>query len=101
MLENIGNVDLQEEDKFIQISSYIKIGSALRLLQCIDKAYPGAASKILMYAEELNTKTADKTSELFLRRNIVFERLRLLKRIFDEERLTRILKILEEQNDHG
>lgn len=91
-LDNIGNIDLQEEDKFIQISSHIKMGRALRLLQCIDAAHPGAASKILMYAE--NSQIDDKTAGLFLQRNVVFERLRLLNRIFDKDRLAAVLKTL-------
>ena len=91
-LDNIGNIDLQEESQFIKISSYIKTGRALRLLQCIDAAHPGAASKILMYAEANATDT-DITSELFLQRNTVFERLRLFSRIFSIDRLTTVLKI--------
>ena len=92
-LDNIGSIDLQEEDKFIQISSCLKMGRSLRVLQCIDSAHPGAASKILMYAEK-STKD-NSSSTLFLRRNIVFERLRLLGRIFSEKRLAVLLKILE------
>ncbi|MBU0744399.1 MAG: type IVB secretion system protein IcmW [Gammaproteobacteria bacterium] len=92
-LDNIGNIDLQEEDDFIKISSYIKMGRALRLLQSMDAAHPGAASKILTHAEA-SAKNTENTSELFLRRNIVFERLRLLGRIFSENRLTTILQIL-------
>lgn len=92
-LDNIGSVDLQEEDNFIKLSAHLKIGRALRLLQCMDLAHPGAASKILMYAEK--APNTDTTASLFLRRNIVFERLRLLSRIFSEERLAIISKILE------
>lgn len=93
-LDNIGNVDLQEEEKFIQVCSYLKIGRALRLLQCLDIAHPGAAAKIFMYAEA-NQKKDNDIFSLFLRRNVVFERLRLFARIFSEERLSRVLKILE------
>ena len=92
-LDNIGNIDLQEEDKLIQLVSCIKIGRSLRLLQSIDLAHPGAASKILMHAERApNTENAPA---LFLRRNIVFERMRLLSRVFSENRLATITKILE------
>ncbi|MDR1057199.1 MAG: type IVB secretion system protein IcmW [Coxiellaceae bacterium] len=93
-LDNVGNIDLQEEDKLIQISLYIKMGRALKLVQCLDIAHPGAASKVLMYAEA-NQKKNNDIFALFLRRNVVFERLRLFNRIFSEERLASIQKVLE------
>jgi len=96
VLEDIGNIDLQNEDEIIQIVAYVKAGRGLRLLQSLDSAYPGAASKLLMHAEE-NTKSSDDIPGLFLRRNIVFERLRLLGRVFSPERFSLILKALEEE----
>lgn len=98
-LEDIGNIDLQHEDQFIQLAAFIRGGRALRLLQCLDIAYPGAASKLLMYAEE-NSQSSDDIPGLFLRRNIVFERLRLLGRVFAPERFTLVLKALEDE-EHG
>lgn len=97
-LEDIGNIDLQQEDEFIKVATYIKAGRGLRLLQCMDVAYPGAASKLLMHAEE-NTQNIEDVPGLFLRRNIVFERLRLLARVFAPERFQLLLKALEEDHD--
>jgi len=94
-LEDIGNIDLQNEAEFIRVAAYIKAGRGLRLLQTLDTAYPGAASKLLMYAEE-NTTSSDDVPGLFLRRNIVFERLRLLGRVFSPERFALVTKALEE-----
>lgn len=94
-LEDVGNIDLQQEDGFIKICAYIKAGRALRLMQAMDTAHPGAASKLLMHAEN-NTQSNEDVSGLFLRRNIVFERLRLLGRVFAPERLNLVLKALEE-----
>lgn len=94
-LENIGNVDLQQEDQIIKLCTYLKAGRTLRLMQCLDTAHPGAASKLLMHAEEV-TESSEDTPGLFLRRNIVFERLRLLARVFSETRLNLVLKALEE-----
>lgn len=98
-LEDIGNIDLQQEDPFIQVATYIMAGRALRLLQTLDIAYPGAASKLLMHAEETSLNT-DDVPGLFLRRNIVFERLRLLGRVFSPERFSLVLKALED-NEHA
>ena len=56
----------------------IRTGRCLRLLMSLDSAHPGAAaSKILMHAEE-KTQSDEDDAGVFLRRNIVFERLRLL-----------------------
>ena len=97
-LEDIGGIDLKQEDQFIQVATFIKAGRALRLMQCMDTAHPGAASKLLMHAEEI-TKSSEDTPGLFLRRNIVFERLRLLGRVFSPARMSLILKALEHENE--
>ncbi len=94
-LEDVGNIDLQQEDNMIDLVCHIKTGRGLRLLMCLDQAYPGAAAKVLMHAEEV-TKSETDTAGLFLRRNIVFERLRLLSRVFASDRLKLIIKTLEE-----
>lgn len=93
-LENIGGIDLQQEDQFIRIATFIKMSRTLRLMQCLDTAYPGAASKLLMRAEE-TIQSNDDVYGLFLRKNMVFERLRLLGRVFAQERLNLVLKALE------
>ncbi len=95
-LEDIGGIDLQREDDFIRLAAYIKASRNLRLLQCLDTAHPGAASKLLMHAES-NSISSDDVAGLFLRRNIVFERLRLLTRVFSPDRFTLVMKILEDK----
>lgn len=94
-LEEVTNFELGKEDQFVTLCSHIKTSRILRLLQAIDTIDPGSASKLLMYAEENNTPE-NTMAGLFLRRNIVFERLRLLSRVFSQERLDLILKILED-----
>ena len=94
VLENIGNIDLQQEAAFVELVANIKSGRGLRILMCLDMAYPGAAAKVLMHAEE-NSKADDDTAGLFLRRNVVFERLRLLSRVFSPDRLKLVQKALE------
>lgn len=94
-LEDIGDIDLQQEMSMIEVLAHIKTGRGLRLLMCLDMAYPGAAAKVLMKAEEITKSQADNAG-LFLRRNVVFERLRLLGRVFGEDRLKLVTKALEE-----
>jgi len=93
-LDDIGNIDLQKEDDFIRLCVYIKAARMLRLMQCLDTANPGAASKLLMHAEGVS-KSSEDIPGLFLRRNIVFERLRLLARVFSAERLALLTNALE------
>ncbi|PHQ80775.1 MAG: phosphoesterase [Coxiella sp. (in: Bacteria)] len=94
-LEDIGNIDLQLEKDMIDVCTYLKTGRYLRLLMCLDMAYPGAAAKILMHAEEI-TKADTDLAGIFLRRNIVFERLRLISRVFAPDRFKIITKALED-----
>lgn len=96
-LDNIAKIDMAKlghEDMFITLSNAISSGRTLRLLQAIDSVHPGSASKLLIYAEE-NSHSPDDPPGLFLRRNIVFERLRLLGRVFSAERLNLVIKALE------
>jgi intracellular multiplication protein IcmW len=98
--------ELSEEAKIIRVLINIHAGRALRLLQSLDMAKSGTASQILMFAEEASEAGEGKAShthaQLFLRRNLVFERLQLLSRVFSPHRVSLVLKALEqysEQND--
>jgi intracellular multiplication protein IcmW len=96
-LDALTSFELGKEEQFISLCSHIKTSRILRLLQAIDTIDPGSASKLLMYAEENNT-SENIMAGLFLRRNIVFERLRLLARVFSQERLDLVLKVLEQEH---
>lgn len=96
-LDNIEKLDLgvmAEESKFINIVGNIKSGRGLRLLQAIDTVHPGSASRVLIHAEETSISSNDPAG-FFLKRNIVFERLRLLARVFSQYRLNLVLRALE------
>lgn len=96
-LDDIEKIDLgimAQEEKFIRIVGNIKSGRGLRLLQAIDTVHPGSASRVLIHAEETSLGTNDPAG-FFLKRNIVFERLRLLSRVFCQYRLKLVLRALE------
>ncbi|CDZ76558.1 hypothetical protein BN59_00832 [Legionella massiliensis] len=96
-LDDIEKIDmgtLAQEDVFIRLVGNIKSGRGLRLLQAIDTVHPGSASRILIHAEETSTGSHDPAG-FFLKRNIVFERLRLLARVFSEYRLKLVARALE------
>lgn len=96
-LDKITRFELSKEEQFVALCAHIKTSRILRILQAIDTIDPGSASKVLMYAEE-NNSPENPMAGLFLRRNIVFERLRLLSRVFASERFTLILKALEQEH---
>ena len=96
-LDDFETVDISKlahEATFVNLAGNLKSSRGLRLLQAIDLVHPGSASKILVYAEE-NSMTGDESSGFFLKRNIIFERLRLLSRAFSEARLNLITRALE------
>lgn len=93
-IEKLNLSTLSEEDKFIRIVGNIKSGRGLRLLQAIDVVHPGSASRVLIKAEETSLGSHDPAG-FFLKRNIVFERLRLLSRVFCQYRLNLVVRALE------
>jgi intracellular multiplication protein IcmW len=96
-LDDISSIKIEDvghESHFIKIVGNIKTSRGLRLLQAIDEVHPGSASKVLVHAEETASSFGDP-SDIFLKRNIVFERLRLLSRAFSESRLKMIARALE------
>lgn len=96
-LDKITRFELSKEEQFVALCAHIKTSRILRILQAIDTIDPGSASKVLMYAEE-NNSPENPMAGLFLRRNIVFERLRLLSRVFAADRFELILKALEQEH---
>lgn len=94
-MDTLSSFELGKEEQFVSLCTHLKTSRILRILQAIDTIDPGSASKLLMYAEE-NNHPGNTMANLFLRRNIVFERLRLLSRVFQEERLQLLLNILEQ-----
>jgi intracellular multiplication protein IcmW len=93
-------LEVSDEEKIIRILANTRASRALRILQALDIAKPGTASQLLMYAEEASGegegKTPDRCAQLFLRRNLVFERLQLLSRVFAPQRVSMVLKALEQ-----
>lgn len=95
LFDEISKFELGKEEQFISLCTHLKTSRILRILQTIDTIEPGSASKLLMYAEE-NNHPGNTMANLFLRRNIAFERLRLLSRVFQDDRLKLVQEILEE-----
>lgn len=96
-LDDISDFEVLDEAVLIKVLANTRSSRALRLMQFLDVLKPGTASKLLIYAEE-QTKDAthkNKYADLFLKRNLAFERLQLLGRVFAPERINLVLKALE------
>ena len=78
----------------LNVLAHIRTSRYLRILQAMDSSEPGSASKVIAHAEQ--SANSDASAQLFLQRNLIFERFRLLMRIFSLERLRTLTDALEE-----
>ena len=104
VIDAVDTFDLQgKEAELIRILTNTRASRALRILQALDIKKRETAAQVLMYAEEANKpgheKGIEEHAKLFLRRNLVFERLQLLSRVFNPSRLSLILKAVEKQSE--
>ena len=87
------------EEKIIDVLAYLRASRAIRVLQSLDGLKPGLAGRLLSLAEEQSNlklgSNINNSAKLFLDRNLVFERMQLLSRIFSLQRITLILNALE------
>lgn len=92
-LGRLENVEIDDYASILRLITYIKTSRNLRFLQSLDHVMPGTASKVIGYAEENQLK--DSFAKVFIDRNILFERFRILSRVFQEDRIENIKKALE------
>ncbi len=93
-LDQMTKVDTSLKEQIIKFIAYIKTSRNLRFLQALDQITPGTASKIISYAEE--NQFNNHHCYIFIFRNIIFERLRIMSRVFRKDRIDIIKKALEE-----
>lgn len=92
-LNQIGTAEITDFEAIVKVLSCLKISRMLRILQAIDSANPGAANKILTKAEEISKNNKD--AQLFLSRNLTFERLRLISKVFAHDRIKFLNEAIE------
>ena len=100
-LDSAQDFEVSDEGVVVKILANTRSSRALRLMQFLDVMKPGTASKLLIFAEEQTKDPAHKNkyADLFLKRNLAFERLQLLGRVFAPERINLVLKALENTNE--
>lgn len=101
LLDGVSEFEVKDEATLIKILANLHSGRALRLMQFLDQIKPGTASKLLLYAEDQTKDPLNKNryADLFLKRNLAFERLQLLGRVFAPERINLVLKALESNHE--
>ena len=82
-----------QEESIIKIASPLYLSQKLRIMQLADTLSPGYATKMIKKAEERSLE--DKSCEIFLKRNLLFERMRIISRVFTEERIQLVQALYE------
>jgi intracellular multiplication protein IcmW len=96
--DNLPLVDIRElniDEQIINILSYIKLGRAIRILQILDENNPGYSSRLIMFSEE-NRQNDSDIYGIFLKRNLMFERVKLSSRAFSDNRIKMLVQALED-----
>lgn len=91
-----GSVDMNQlkQETLVNLLTSIPFAQALRLMHAIEGKRSGSISDLLVWAEHQQS-SPDSPAKVFLRRNVVFERLQLCARIFSSDRLNLLKKALE------
>lgn len=96
-LDTIDNkFDLKKKNLFLEVGCYLHTSTVLMAMQTMNLASPGSASNILSFAEKERLDGSNKVAELFIRRNVAFERLRIIAKVFSPERLKLITSALKD-----
>jgi intracellular multiplication protein IcmW len=99
VIDSISSAPQLSPEKIINILTSIKYTQSLRVMHAIETKTPGFVSSLLIWAEDQKNKNAASHAvQNFLRRNLVFERLQLLARIFSSERINLLNKAQEVSN---
>ena len=84
---NLAEIDL------VRICAYLHLSQKLRIMQVVDSIAPGTATKMITEAEK--NAVNDDAANAFLKRNLIFERIRIISRIVAPSRIQMVQKIYE------
>lgn len=99
---DLQNIPQELNNRLIVMLGYISSGKAIKLLMWIDQSSPNFVARTMAEAQMLSVldKVNAEAARLFIERFMVLERLHLLSRVFSEDRLQiveRVLRILSGQ----
>lgn len=80
-------------DKILSLCVYLRMSQKLRFMQTLDQLDPGTAAKLIQYAEKKQFQSAD--ASLFLKRNVVFERMRIISRMLAPGRIDMLRHMID------
>ncbi|NBW56331.1 hypothetical protein EBR43_00820 [bacterium] len=98
VIDSTSSFSTLSQEIVINLLTSIKFTQALRIMHSIETKNPGFVSGLLIWAEEQKQKNPESQSAVFLKRNIIFERLQLLSRIFSQERINLLNRAQEQAN---
>lgn len=93
LLDRISPDQPLSEQQFIDICAPLYLSQKLRIMQAMDTLSPGFASSMIKTAEK--DAESDLVCQAFIKRNLLFERMRLVSRIFHNDRLQLVQRIYE------
>ena len=102
LADRVEEVDMESlegstQNKLIVLLGYISSGKAIKLLMWIEMNYPNFVARTLADAQMLSAldKFNEGAAKLFVERFEVLERMHCLSRIFSEERIKIVKKVLK------
>lgn len=80
-------------EELVKICAGLHLSQKLRIMQLSDSVSPGLATKMIKAAEDNASK--DDLNKIFLQRNLIFERMRIISRLLSPHRIQLVQKIYE------
>lgn len=83
------------EKNIITMLAHVKFSRMLYIMTLLDESSPGFASTLFLFAEQKSDHDKDIYS-IFMKRNTIFEKIRLSSKIFSHDRLNQLTTVLED-----
>jgi|AntRauTorckE5430_2_1112549.scaffolds.fasta_scaffold00045_35 intracellular multiplication protein IcmW len=81
------------QKQFIHICAYAHLSQKLKIMHTLDTIQPGLATQLIQTAEK--SPKSNLSASIFLKRNLLFERMRILSKILAPNRIQIVQKIYE------
>lgn len=98
--DHAGEVDFDNSPDFIKILASLSVITQMYLVRRYEMAFPGAGADILKLASSLqNNEDYKAYADVIVRRFAVFERMKLLKKVFSVDRLQQLKNFIDSHPD--